>query len=153
MANRTRRVSAARVIAADRQAIFDVLADPAQHPLIDGSGTVTDVQPGGPDRLGPGVRFGMDMRIGVPYGILNTVVEFEEGRLIAWRHFHGHRWRYELEDTTADDARPATLVTESFDWSRARTRFWLDLSSVPRRNLVGIRRTLTRLERHMADRS
>lgn len=152
MANRTRRVSARRVIPADRQAIFDVLADPAQHPLIDGSGTVSDVQPGGPDRLDLGVKFGMDMRIGLPYKILNTVVEFDEGRVLAWRHFHGHRWRYELEDTTTDDGRPATLVTESFDWSQARTKIWLDLSSIPRRNLVGITRTLERLERHMAGR-
>ncbi|MEX2504283.1 MAG: hypothetical protein WD378_05500 [Egicoccus sp.] len=152
MTNRTRRVSASRVIPADRQAIFDVLADPAQHPLIDGSGTVSDVQPGGPERLAPGAKFGMDMRIGLPYKILNTVVEFEDGRLIAWRHFHGHRWRYELEDATTEDGRPATLVTESFDWSHARTRLWLDLSSVPRRNLNGITRTLTRLERHVATR-
>ena len=153
MAQRTRKVSASRVIAADRQAIFDVLADPAQHPLIDGSGTVAAVQPGGPARLGPGVKFGMNMRIVLPYRILNTVVEFEEGRLIAWRHFHGHRWRYELEDTTTDDGRPATLVTESFDWSRAAMTFWLDLSSYPRRNLDGITATLARLEQHMTARS
>lgn len=152
MATRTRKVSASRVIAADRQAIFDVLADPAQHPLIDGSGTVTDVQAGGPDRLGPGVKFGMAMRIGVPYRILNTVVEFDEGRCLAWRHFHGHRWRYELEDTTTPDGRPATLVTETFDWSQALTKFWLDLSSYPRRNLDAITATLARLERHMAGR-
>lgn len=149
MAKRTRRVSARRIVAADRQTIFDVIADPAQHPLIDGSGTVSQVQPGGPQRLGPGVRFGMDMRIGLPYKILNTVVEFEEGRLIAWRHFHGHRWRYELEDTVTDDGRPATLVTETFDWSQALTKRWLDVSSVPRRNLKGMVRTLERLERHV----
>lgn len=149
MANRTRKVSASRVIEADRQAIFDVLADPAQHPVIDGSGTVTGVHPNGPERLEKGARFGMSMRVGVPYKILNTVVEFDEGRLIAWRHFHGHRWRYELQDTTTEEGRPATLVTETFDWSRAATKVWLDLSSYPRRNLDGIEKTLVRLDEHV----
>ena len=152
MGQRTRTVSASRVIAADRQAIFDVLADPSQHPLIDGSGTVSDVQPNGPERLHLGAKFGMAMQLGVPYKILNTVVEFDEGRLIAWRHFHGHRWRYELEDTTTDDGAPATLVTETFDWSRAKTKLWLDLSSYPRRNLDGIRTTLVRLDEHVRSR-
>ncbi|MFA9446017.1 dimethyladenosine transferase [Egicoccus sp. AB-alg6-2] len=152
MAKRTRKVSASRVIEADRQAIFDILADPAQHPLIDGSGTVSDVQPNGPERLHEGGRFGMEMKLGVPYKILNTVVEFEEGRRIAWRHFHGHRWRYELEDTTTPEGRPATLVTESFDWSRARTKIWLDLSSYPRRNLDSIVETLARLDAHVGAR-
>ncbi|MFA9429730.1 SRPBCC family protein [Egicoccus sp. AB-alg2] len=149
MSKRTRKVSASRVIEADRQAIFDVLADPAMHPVIDGSGTVRDVQSGGPERLHLGARFGMSMKVGVPYRILNTVVEFEEGRRIAWRHFHGHRWRYELEDTTTDDGRPATLVTETFDWSRALTKVWLDLSSYPRHNLQGIKKTLARLDDHV----
>lgn len=31
--------------------------------------------------------------------------EFDEDRLIAWRHFAGHRWRYELEPV--DRATPA----------------------------------------------
>ena len=39
----------------------------------------------------------MKMKIGAPYKILNEVVEFEEGRRIAWRHFAGHIWRYILE--------------------------------------------------------
>ncbi|GGI06033.1 SRPBCC family protein [Egicoccus halophilus] len=153
MTKRTRSVWASRLVEADRQRVFDLLADPAMHPVLDGSGTVRDVQPGGPDRLGPGVRFGMSMQVGVPYRILNTVVEFEEGRRIAWRHFHGHRWRYELEDATTEDGRPATQVTETFDWSQALTKRWLDLSSVPRRNLVGIERTLARLERHLREQS
>lgn len=44
-------------------------------------------------RLALGMQFGMDMRIGANYKILNTVVKFDEGRLIAWRHFNGYRWR------------------------------------------------------------
>ncbi|MTV26639.1 dimethyladenosine transferase [Nitriliruptoraceae bacterium ZYF776] len=138
---RTRQVSTSRTIAADRRRIFDVLADPAMHPRIDGSGTVRDVQDGGPDRLELGVKFGMDMKLGTSYRILNTVVEFEEGERIAWRHFHGHRWRYELRDVEG-----GTEVTETFDWSTARTRWTLELAGIPKRNLEGMRRTLERLE-------
>ena len=70
--------------------------------------------PRGPTRLTKGADFGADMKLfGVPYKIHNKVVEFEEDRRIAWRHFGGHRWRYVLEPTAA-----GTLVTESFDYSR-----------------------------------
>ena len=68
----------------------------------------------GPERLERGSQFGAQMRLfGLPYRISNRVVEFEEGRRIAWRHFGGHRWRYELEPLGAD----RTRVTESFDYS------------------------------------
>jgi uncharacterized protein YndB with AHSA1/START domain len=148
MARGERKVSVSRVIAADRQAIFDVLADPAMHPVIDGSGTVRDVQEGGPERLSEGARFGMSMRMGAPYKILNTVVEFTEGERIAWRHFHGHRWRYELRDVDG-----GTEVTETFDWSTARTKLTLELAGIPKRNEAGMVRTLERLEEVMAERS
>jgi hypothetical protein len=142
-----RAVSTSRDITADRQAIFDVLADPAMHPVIDGSGAVEGVQEGGPERLAEGARFGMSMKLGAPYRILNTVVEFEEGRRIAWRHFHGHRWRYELEDLPATGGAPGgTRVTETFDWSGARSRLGVELLGWPRRNLRGMRATLERLE-------
>jgi uncharacterized protein YndB with AHSA1/START domain len=145
---RERKVSVSRVIPADRQAIFDLLADPAMHPKIDGSGTVRDVQEGGPERLSDGARFGMDMKMGAPYKILNTVVEFEEGERIAWRHFHGHRWRYELEDVDG-----GTKVTETFDWSTAKAKLPLELAGIPRRNEAGMVKTLERLEEVMAQRA
>jgi uncharacterized protein YndB with AHSA1/START domain len=141
-----RQVSDERVIAADRQRIFDLLADPTQHPVLDGSGTVTAARPGGPDRLALGARFGMDMKLGAAYRITNTVVEFEEGERIAWRHFHGHRWRYELEDVDG-----GTRVTETFDWSTAKAKLPLELAGIPERNLTGIRRTLARLEAVVTD--
>lgn len=140
---RRKQVSTSRVIAADRQAIFDVIADPAMHPVIDGAGwaEVTGVQDGTPERLSDGARFGMEMKLGAPYPILNTVVEFEEGILIAWRHFHGHRWRYELEDVDG-----GTQVTETFDWSTAKAKLPLELARIPKRNLRGMERTLANLE-------
>ena len=75
-----------RLIPAPAAAIFELLARPALHPMIDGSGSVKGVQERTPERLSPGARFGMQMKIGVPYKILPRVEEFEEGRLISWRH-------------------------------------------------------------------
>ncbi|WP_026426022.1 SRPBCC family protein [Actinokineospora inagensis] len=138
----TKRVSDKRVVDAGAAEIFELLADPAKHPVIDGSGTVLASRSTGPRRLELGARFGMDMRMGVPYKILNTVVEFEEGRLIAWRHFYGHRWRWELHDL--GDGR--TEVTETFDWSTAWAGFLLELARFPAKNLKGIRATLDRLQ-------
>ncbi len=92
------QVSATAVIAAPPEQLFALLTDPAQHPLIDGTDSVLGVQDGGPARLTLGSKFGMNMKIGAPYKIENTVVEFEEGRRIAWRHFGKHVWRYILAE-------------------------------------------------------
>ena len=110
-------VSATRVIAAPRQRLFDLVADPSMHPRLDGSGTVRGTVAGGPERLGPGVRFGMGMRMGLPYRTSNRVVEFEEDRLVGWAHFSRAVWRWEFADVEG-----GTRVTESFDWSRALSR-------------------------------
>ena len=118
MAEHPQAVSVERVIAATPDRIFDVLADPAQHPVIDGSGTVKHTRGETPARLSLGAKFGMSMKLGVPYGITNTVVEFEDGRRIAWRHFGGHRWRYELEPADG-----GTRVRETYDWSTSDPRY------------------------------
>ena len=138
----TRQVSRSAVIAAAPEQIFGLLADPAQHPLIDGSGMVRASRASAPARLSLGAEFGMDMRMGVPYRIQNTVVEFEENRLIAWRHFFGHRWRWLLEP--AGDGR--TEVTETFDWSTARSPLGIRLLGYPKRNAEAIEKTLARLD-------
>jgi uncharacterized protein YndB with AHSA1/START domain len=91
------QVSTTRVIAASADRIFGVLADPAQHPGIDGSGSVQAPRGDPPARLALGSKFGMAMRIGVRYGVENEVVEFEEGRRIGWRHDAGVTWRYQLD--------------------------------------------------------
>ncbi|AIJ24900.1 MULTISPECIES: SRPBCC family protein [Amycolatopsis] len=138
---RKRQVSATRIVAAPPEKIFELLADPSKHPLIDGSGTVLAAQGGGPERLTLGSRFGMDMKMGANYKILNTVVEFDENRLIAWRHFNGHRWRWQLKPL--EDG--STEVTETFDWSTARIPLLIDLSFFPRKNKQAIDKTLDRL--------
>jgi Polyketide cyclase / dehydrase and lipid transport len=134
-------VSVTREIPARAQAIFDLLARPARHALIDGSGSVRGVRPHGPARLFGGARFGMEMRMGIRYKILNQVVEFEEGRRIAWRHFGGHIWRYTL--VPIDDV--STRVTEEFDPTAARSPNTLRLLGFNRRNRAAIEATLDRM--------
>lgn len=136
-------MSVARTVAAPAQAVFAVLTDPAMHPVIDGSGTVRRAAGGGGARLALGSEFHMRMRILVPYRITNRVVEFEDGRRIAWAHFGGARWRYELEPVE-----DGTMVTETFDWSTATVPFYdplIRLLGFPGRNRAGIERTLDRL--------
>lgn len=100
-------------IAAPPAVVFAILTDPSQHARIDGSGTVGEAY-AAPQRLELGSQFGMSMKMGAPYKIKNKVVEFEQDRLIAWRHMGLHRWRYEL----APNAQGGTDVTETWDLTR-----------------------------------
>lgn len=138
---RSRVVSASRDIAAPPEAIFALLADPSKHALFDGSGSVKGARGPASQELALGSTFSMSMRIGVPYRIKNTVVEFEQDRLIAWRHAGGHRWRYELEPIES-----GTRVTESFDWSTSRSPWVIEKMGYPAKNLKSIEATLERLE-------
>jgi uncharacterized protein YndB with AHSA1/START domain len=133
-------VSVSRVIDASPEAIFDVLTDPARHAEIDGSGMVQKLH-GESNRLELGSTFGMDMKFGfIPYRMTNTVVEFEENRLIAWQHFNRHRWRYELAPVDG-----GTEVTESFDWSTARSPKSIELMGYPKKHPANMEATLERL--------
>jgi hypothetical protein len=136
-------VSVTKLIHADRQRLFDVLADPAQHPVIDGSGSVKALRPGGPSRLSLGATFSMDMQLGTDYRIRNTVVEFDEPALIGWRHFNRHVWRYRF--TEAPHGAAGTEVTEEWDARGARNRLVLLLLRFPQRNRAGMSATLDRL--------
>lgn len=143
-------VSRSRFIAAAPEAIFEVLATPALHSVIDGSDTVKGAQPRGPERLALGAKFGMEMNIKMDYKILNTVCEFEEGRRIAWRHFGGHVWRYLLEPTAGADGTPGTLVTEQWDAREVRARILLRLAGYVRRHPANIEQTLANLDAYMS---
>jgi uncharacterized protein YndB with AHSA1/START domain len=115
-------VTVERFIPAPPEAIFELLVHPARHRDIDGSGTVRN--PKGDDRgerLQLGSTFGMSMRLGLPYSMVSTVVEYEENRRLAWqtrgptvlgRFVGGRIWRYELEPADG-----GTLVRESWDIS------------------------------------
>ena len=133
-------ISRSTVVHAPADRIFDILADPRRHPEFDGSGTVRDAI-SGPARLSLGAKFGMDMRIVVPYRVSSRVKEFEEGRRIAWAHMGGHRWRYQLEPLPDG----ATRVTETFDATTARSARALKLMDAYNRNARGIEQTLPRL--------
>lgn len=137
-------VSARTTIAAPPEVVFAIVADPHQHPRIDGSGSVRDVVEG-PDRLEKGSQFHVSMKLfGLPYKITNTVVELEPDRRIAWRHFGGHRWRYELQPTPDG----GTEVVETFDYSRYRglSKAFVERLGFPGRNRRGIEGTLQRLK-------
>ena len=117
-------VSVEKVVHATPEKIFDLLADPSRHTELDGSGTVKDAVDG-PQRLSKGAVFGMNMKMGGPYQMTSTVIEFEENRRIAWqprptariaRRFAGGRiWRYELEPVEG-----GTRVRETWDISKER---------------------------------
>lgn len=139
-----RRVSVERVIAAPAARIFDLLADPARHHEIDGSDSVVAPRGDAPERLALGARFGMSMRQGVPYPVTNEVVEFEEGRLIAWRHLGHHVWRYELEPV--DDG-AATIVTETWDYGPSMwPNVFVERSGWDKGHRRDMEKTLERLE-------
>lgn len=134
-------ISRSIIVPAPPGEIFEILADPRRHGEIDGSGTVKGARAAAPQRLSLGARFGMDMRIGLPYRITNTVVEFEENRRIAWQHLGGHVWRYVLEPVDG-----ATQVTEEFDWTNNRSPLMLRLMNAQKRNAESIERTLQNLK-------
>ena len=138
-------VSVERLVTASPEMIFNFLADPRNHRLIDGSGSVRDTQRGVPERLSIGAEFGMQMKVGVPYKITNKVVDFVESKQISWRHMGGHIWRYILEPV-AD----GTKVTEQFDYTSARSVLMLRLAMYPSRNKKSMIKTLDKLAAHFA---
>lgn len=132
-----------RVVDAPPEAIFELLADPSKHPLLDGSGTVKQSPSSGPARLSLGAKFAMGMKAGVPYRVTNTVIEFEESRRIAWHHFAGHTWRWSLEPL---DGGARTKVTEEWDPTTSKAGWLLERLGFPERNRKGMEASLGRLQ-------
>jgi len=112
-----RVVSASRTIAASPAEIFELIADPARQPEWDGNDNLAQAAPGQRVR-GVGDVFTMTLT-GEGAVRENHVVEFEEGRCIAWKPAPvgkptpGHLWRWELEPL--DDG--TTRVTHTYDWT------------------------------------
>lgn len=110
-----------RVIPAPPDRIWALVADPRRHQDINGNDTVRDAFDV-PERMSLGSTFGMNMEFGGEYTMVSTVIEFDEGRRIAWqsrpaeagakwRHMFGGRiWRYELDPVDG-----GTRVRESWD--------------------------------------
>ncbi len=144
-------VSVERVIAAPPEKIFELLADPHRHRDIDGSGTVRDAKADAAPRLSLGAKFGMSMKLGIPYSMVSEVIEFEDGRRIAWQtrppgpvlpHLFGGRiWRYELEPV-----QDGTLVRESWDISREKVKAMVSAGPVRRKTREAMEQTLARID-------
>ncbi len=117
MADDERIVHARMVIKAPAEVIFEQIADPANQPAWDGNANLAHADAGQRVR-GIGDVFVMTLtKDGVERD--NHVVEFEEGRRIAWRPAEpggqppGHLWRWELRPI--DDG--STEVTHTYDWT------------------------------------
>jgi uncharacterized protein YndB with AHSA1/START domain len=112
-----RVLSVSREIGAGAGTIFELIADPAQQPRWDANDNLAEAVTG--QRVhGVGDVFAMTLT-GASGIRDNRVVEFAEGRLIAWMPGDagqppaGHLWRWELEPV--DDS--LTLVTHTYDWT------------------------------------
>ena len=109
-------ITSHRVVAAPAAQLFELIADPARQPEWDGNDNLAEAAPGQRVR-GVGEVFSTLLTQGSVRE--NHVVEFTEGRLIAWRPSEpgrpqpGHLWRWELEPL--DDGR--TRVVHTYDWT------------------------------------
>jgi len=145
-------VSVERFIASSPDKIFDLLADPSRHQEIDGSGTVREAGTGS-QRVTLGSTFSMSMNMGLPYTMVNTVVEFEEDKRIAWQprpanplgalFIGGRIWRYELQSQNG-----GTLVKESWDIRQERLPFLV--RSMSKKVRAGMEQTLARIDKLVA---
>lgn len=112
----SRVVTASATIDAPAGVIFELIADPARQVEWDGNDNLGEAASGQRVR-GVGDVFHMTLTKGSVRD--NHVVEFEEGRRIAWLPAPeggqppGHLWRWELEP--AGDG--GTLVIHTYDWT------------------------------------
>ena len=127
------QISVNRVIAAPASTLFAIVSDCNRHAEIDGSGTVIKTKSGTPDQLKLGSKFGMSMKAGIPYSMMNTVIEYEPDKRIAWqttlggplgRLIGGRIWRYEFAESGG-----TTTVTETWDISKDKQKFMMGPAS------------------------
>ena len=126
------QVSVSRSIAAPAARIFQVLADPANHPALDGSGMLRAAPgQGALGRVGDTFTMAMYLPELGDYLMLNRITAFEQDRRIAWEPTpgdavasrnaglpvgasQGYSWGFQLEPDGG-----ATIVTEVFDCTEA----------------------------------
>ncbi|WP_367125553.1 polyketide cyclase [Streptomyces phytohabitans] len=119
-------VSATLTVPAPAARVFAVLADPAAHAAIDGTGWVQE-----PVDLAPLTAVGQLFRMGMyhsghpdgTYEVVNRVHVYEPPRAVGWftgyrrddgeLEFGGWYWRYDLERLDPS----TTAVTLTYDWS------------------------------------
>jgi hypothetical protein len=124
-------VCVSRTMGVPAQQVFDVLACPANHPLIDGSGMLRAGSADVVAQIGDVFMMSMHNDEMGDYVIANHVVQFERGKRIAWEPVlaeasrpedeaeigdrAGHRWSFDLTEVIGG----RTQVTETYDCSRA----------------------------------
>lgn len=117
MPDEQRVVVATGELDAPAAAVFELIADPARQPDWDGNDNLAHAD------LGQRVRavgdvFTTTLTIGAVRE--NHVVEFTEGRLLAWMPAEpggppvGHLWRWEVESLEGGRSR----VIHTYDWTR-----------------------------------
>jgi len=129
------QIKATTTVNAPAEVVFDLLADPATHQAIDGTGWVREPL----DDAGRLTAVGQIFRMGMHHGnhpngyyeMSNRVEVFDRPRAIAWQPgqgpddkgnlmpgddimFGGWTWRYDLEPAGPT----STVVTLTYDWSR-----------------------------------
>jgi uncharacterized protein YndB with AHSA1/START domain len=127
------QISVTRDVAASPEQVFALLADPARHIDIDGSGFLRGLAEGGPV-TGTGDTFLMNMNNPVlgDYQVRNTVATFEPNRAIGWAPqlyppdgyrdkigdmvTGGHTFTWHLTPSASG----GTTVTQTQDWSGVR---------------------------------
>ena len=116
MTQNDRITSASRTIRAPAAEIFELIADPTRQVEWDGMDNLREANTGQRVRA-VGDVFVMTTTRGMVRA--NHVVEFDEGRLIAWMPAEvdaepiGHLWRFELEPDGA-----GTRVTHTYDGTK-----------------------------------
>lgn len=117
------RIEVTRTIAADPDAIFEILRDPTGHVAIDASGMLQASTGAAADGVGDRFVVHMDREslqdfpLG-EYDVTVVITTFEPGREIAWtidgaiQPPIGHIYGYRLEPVDG-----GTLVTSYYDWS------------------------------------
>ncbi len=148
-------VTVERLIPAEASAIFELIADPGRHQEIDGSGTVRDAKGSAAgQQVHLGSTFGMAMKMGLPYSMQSTVIEFEQDRRLAWQTrgpgpvgklVGGRIWRYELEPVEG-----GTLVKESWDISEESALTKLGVKRLAGATAKNMAATLARIEQVVA---
>jgi uncharacterized protein YndB with AHSA1/START domain len=136
-----RVVRASREVAAAPERIFELIADPSEQPRWDGNDNLAQAAAGQRIRK-VGDVFAMTTTKGKVRE--NHVVEFEEGRRLAWQPAEpgqdppGHLWRWELEPL--DQSR--TRVIHTYDWTRLT-----DENRLPRARATTADKLLASLDR------
>jgi len=126
------QVSVSRPIVAPAAKIFHVLADPANHPALDGSGMLRGASSRAvPSRVGDTFMTAMYLPELGDYLMLNRIIAFERDRRIVWEPTpgdvvasqnaelpvgasQGYSWGFRLQPDGE-----TTIVTEVFDCTEA----------------------------------